>query len=51
MGTDEIRIRAHLILGAYTFLDRLLEDEKYPGDDFVITVVMSMLRNGLSTSS
>ena len=48
MTTEEIRIRAHLMLGAYTFLDRVLEDDKYPGDEFVITTVMNMLRYGLS---
>lgn len=51
MGTDEIRIRANLILGAYTFLDRLLEDDNYPGDEFVISIFMNMLRNGLSPKS
>jgi AcrR family transcriptional regulator len=47
MVADEIRTRAYLILGAYTFLDRLVEDDNYPGDEFVITIVMNMLRNGL----
>ena len=48
MVADEIRTRAYLILGAYTFLDRLVEDDNYPGDEFVITIVMNMLRNGLT---
>ena len=51
MGTDELRTRAYLILGAYTFLDRLIEDDKYPGDEFVITIVMNMLRSGLTPDS
>jgi AcrR family transcriptional regulator len=51
MVTDEIRTRAHLILGAYTFLDRLIDDDNYPGDEFVITIVMNMLRNGLMLDS
>ncbi len=48
MSTDEIRTRAYLIHGAYTFLNRLMDDDKYPGDEFVITIVMNMLRNGLA---
>jgi len=51
MVNDEIRTRAYLILGAYTFLDRLVEDDNYPGDEFVITIVMDMLRNGLTPDS
>jgi AcrR family transcriptional regulator len=51
MVADEIRTRAYLILGAYTFLDRLVEDDNYPGDEFVIAIVMNMLRNGLSHES
>jgi AcrR family transcriptional regulator len=51
MLDDEIRTRAYLILGAYTYLDRLVEGDNYPGDEFVITVVMSMLRNGLTPDS
>jgi len=51
MAADEIRTRAYLILGAYTFLDRLVEDDNYPGDEFVITIVMNMLRNGLTPGS
>lgn len=51
MVTDEIRTRAYLILGAYTFLDRLVEDDNYPGDEFVITIVLDMLRNGLTPDS
>ena len=48
MEADEIRTRAYLILGAYTFLDRLVEDDNYPGDEFVIQIVMNMLRYGLT---
>jgi AcrR family transcriptional regulator len=48
MSTDEIRTRAYLIHGAYTFLNRLIDDDKYPGDEFVITIVMNMLRKGLA---
>lgn len=51
MSTAEIRIRAQLMLGAYTFLDRVLEDDKYPGDELVIASVMNMLRYGLSQAS
>ncbi|MBV04963.1 MAG: hypothetical protein CL474_03110 [Acidobacteria bacterium] len=51
MGGDEIRTRAYLILGAYTFLDRLVEDDNYPGDELVVTIVMNMLRNGLTSDS
>ena len=51
MAADEIRTRAYLILGAYTFLDRLLEGDNYPGDEFVITIVMNTLRNGLAPDS
>lgn len=47
MDSNETRIRAHLILGAYTSLDRLLEDEQYPGDEQVITSTIKMLRSGL----
>ena len=48
MEPDEIRTRAYLILGAYTFLDRLVEDDNYPGDEFVIQIVMNTLRHGLT---
>ena len=51
MAADEIRTRAYLILGAYTFLDRLVDDDNYAGDEFVITIVMKMLRNGLTLDS
>jgi|TARA_B110000438_G_scaffold276130_1_gene297631 AcrR family transcriptional regulator len=51
MAADEIRTRAYLILGAYTFLDRLVEGDNYPGDEFVITIVMNTLRNGLAPDS
>lgn len=51
MVTDEIRTRAYLIVGAHTFLDRLVEEDNYPGDEFVITIVMDMLRNGLTPDS
>jgi AcrR family transcriptional regulator len=51
MAADEIRTRAYLILGAYTFLDRLVEGDIYPGDEFVITIVMNTLRNGLAPDS
>ena len=51
MVNDEIRTRAYLILGAYTFLDRLVEGDNYPGDEFVITTVMKMLKNGLTPDS
>lgn len=51
MAADEIRTRAYLILGAYTFLDRLVEGDNYPGDEFVITIVMNTLRNGLAPES
>jgi AcrR family transcriptional regulator len=51
MVPDEIRTRAYLILGAYTFLDRLVEDDSYPGDEFVITIVMNTLRSGLTPDS
>ena len=51
MGTDEIRIRAYLVVGAYTFLDRLMEDDQYPGDEFAIEVVMNMLRSGFAPDS
>jgi AcrR family transcriptional regulator len=51
MVPDEIRTRAYLILGAYTFLDRLVEDDSYPGDKFVITIVMNTLRSGLTPDS
>ena len=51
MAADEIRTRAYLILGAYTFLDRLVEDDSYPGDEFVITIVMNTLRSGLTPDS
>jgi AcrR family transcriptional regulator len=50
INSSEIRIRAHLILGAYTSLDRLLEDEQYPGDDQVIVSIIKMLRSGLQPS-
>jgi len=48
MSADEIRTRAYLIHGAYTFLNRLIEDDQYPGDDFIITIVMNMLKNGIA---
>ena len=51
MDTDELRTRAYLILGAYTFLDRMIEDDNYPGDEFVITTFMNTLRNGLMHDS
>ena len=51
MVPDEIRTRAYLILGAYTFLDRLVEDDSYPGDEFVITIVMNTLKSGLTPDS
>ena len=51
MVADEIRTRAYLILGAHTFLDRLVEEDNYPGDEFVITIVMDMLRSGLMSDS
>ena len=38
-------------LGAYTFLDRLVEDDSYPGDEFVITIVMNTLKSGLTPDS
>lgn len=47
MESSEIRIRAHLILGAYTSLDRLLEHEQYPGDEQVIKTTIKMLQSGL----
>lgn len=51
MVNDEIRTRAYLIHGAHTFLDRLVDDDSYPGDEFVITIVMNMLRSGLMSDS
>ena len=48
MSADEIRTRAYLIHGAYTFLNRLVEDDAYPGDELVINIVMNMLKNGLA---
>ena len=50
MAVDEIHTRAHLIHGAYTFLGRLIEDEEYPGDEFVIGVVMKMLSHGFAVN-
>ena len=51
MSTDELCTRAYFIVGAYTFLDRLIEDDNYPGDEFVITIFMNTLRSGLAPDS
>ena len=51
MSTDELRTRAYFIVGAYTFLDRLIEDDNYPGDEFVINIFMNTLRSGLAPDS
>ena len=46
-GDDEIRIRAYLVLGAYHFLDRLIETDPYPGDPVVADAFLSMIRSGI----
>ena len=48
MNMAEIRTRAYLIYGSYTFLDRLIEDNEYPGDEFVISIVINMFKSGFA---
>ena len=48
MTEPEIRIRGYFLLGAYHFLDRLIESQPYPGDEAVADAFLSMLRTGLA---
>ena len=47
---DQRRSAAYLLLGAYTFLDRLLADDAAPGDDAVIASLTDLLRGGLAAT-
>ena len=47
MTRSEIRMRGYFLLGAYHFLDRLIESRPYPGDEAVADAFLSMLRTGV----
>lgn len=44
---SEIRIRGYFVLGAYQFLDRLIESDPYPGDEPVVDIFLNMIRSGM----
>lgn len=47
MKPADIKTRAYFMLGVYTYLDRLIEDSDFPGDDIVVTTFITTLRAGL----
>lgn len=51
LGEKEIRIRGFFVLGAYHFLDRLIDARPYPGDEAVAEAFLSMLRGGIGSTS
>jgi AcrR family transcriptional regulator len=51
MTPSEIRMRGYFLLGAYQFLDRLIESRPYPGDEAVADAFLSMLRTGMGPIS
>lgn len=44
MSDEEMLAQAYLLQGAYSFLDRFLEDENYPGDDALLNATENLLK-------
>jgi AcrR family transcriptional regulator len=47
MSDEELLAQAYLLQGAYTFLDRFLEADDYPGDDVLLSSISNLLKGGL----
>ncbi len=48
MNDEEILAQAYFMLGALTFLDRFVEDERYPGDAAAVTLFINSLRGAMA---
>lgn len=48
MDEAEVLAQAYLLQGAYSFLDRCLEDERFMGNDRLLAAVENLLRGGLA---
>jgi AcrR family transcriptional regulator len=51
LDDSEIRLRGYFVLGAYHFLDRLIESSPYPGDSAVADAFLSMMRSGVGEAA
>jgi AcrR family transcriptional regulator len=47
MPDSEVLANAYLIQGAYSFLDRFLEDPRFPGNQVLLNAVQRLLKQGL----
>lgn len=47
MNAKELRARAFFILGTYTFMDRFVESDDYPGDAAAARAFVGIIRGGL----